>query len=65
MAIGLVIGLFICDADKIIREDGTKVILQKNPSWQSEFKGLWDTLITDWWIILLFPMFFSSNIFYT
>ena len=65
MFIGAVIGLFLCDADKIIREDNTKVILMKNPSWSTELWGLWETLYTAPWILLLFPMFFSSNIFYT
>lgn len=37
----------------------------KNPSWITEFKGLYETLKNEWWIIFLFPFFFSSNIFYT
>jgi hypothetical protein len=57
--------LFLCDADKVQREDGSHVILMKNPSWQSEIVGLWDTLRLSPWIVLLFPMFFASNIFYT
>ena len=65
MCIGLVLGFFMCDADKVIREDGTKVILMKNPSWKTELIGLWETLFKDPWIILLFTMFFVSNIFYT
>lgn len=65
MALGAVIALFLVDADKVIREDNTKVILMKNPTWSSEFKGLWETLFKDSWILLLFPMFFASNIFYT
>lgn len=65
MALGAVICLFLCNADKVIRDDGTKVILMKNPSWKSEFKGLWETLYNEPWILLLFPMFFASNVFYT
>lgn len=65
MFVGAVIALFLCDADKIIREDNTKVILMKNPSWSTELWGLWETLFNAPWILLLFPMFFSSNIFYT
>ena len=65
MFLGLVLAVFITDADKVIREDGTKVILMKNPSWKTEFIGLWETLSLEPWIVLLFPMFFSSNIFYT
>ncbi|KAF5646630.1 DUF895 domain protein [Fusarium tjaetaba] len=65
MAIGAILALMICDADKIVREDNTKVIVMKNPSWSTEIKGLWETLSHTPWVVLLFPMFFSSNIFYT
>jgi hypothetical protein len=37
----------------------------KNPTWVTEFKGLYETLRNEWWIVFLFPAFFSSNIFYT
>ena len=37
----------------------------KNPTWKSEILGLWETFFTDPYIILLFPMFFASNWFYT
>lgn len=36
-----------------------------HPSWKTEFWGLWVALRTDPWIVLLFPMFFASNWFYT
>jgi hypothetical protein len=65
MALGALLALFLVDAGKVIREDHTKVILMKNPSWSGEFIGLWETLYKEPWILLLFPMFFSSNIFYT
>lgn len=65
MFAGAVLALFICNADQVIREDNTKVILMKNPSWKTEIVGLWETLYDAPWILLLFPMFFSSNIFYT
>lgn len=65
MTIGLCLGLFLVNADKVVREDGTKVILMKNASWRTELVGLYETLRDDPWICLLFPMFFASNIFYT
>jgi len=37
----------------------------KNPTWKTEIVGLWETLRTDLYILLLFPMFFASNWFYT
>lgn len=65
MFIGAFLALLLCDADKVQREDGSHVILMKNPSWKSEILGLWETISHDPWIILLFPMFFASNVFYT
>ena len=49
----------------MIRSDGTKVTAPRHPSWKTEFYGLWVALRTDPLIILLFPMFFASNWFYT
>ena len=37
----------------------------KHPSWKSEIFGLWETFLTDPYIIFLFPMFLASNWFYT
>ena len=37
----------------------------KHPTWRTEIVGLWETLRSDAYIILLFPMFFASNWFYT
>ncbi|KAF3765610.1 MFS general substrate transporter [Cryphonectria parasitica EP155] len=65
MFVGAVLALFLCNADRVQREDGSHVILMKNPSWQTEILGLWETLYQDPWIVLLFPMFFASNVFYT
>lgn len=65
MLIGAALAMFIVNADKVIRDDGSKIILMKNPTWQSEFIGLWECISLSPWVIALFPMFFSSNIFYT
>jgi hypothetical protein len=59
--LGSVIGLSIADAKKVIRSDGSRVILMKNPSWKSELVGLWTTLRSEPSVLLLFPMFWSSN----
>lgn len=58
---GAMIGLFICDVKSVVRSDGSKVILMKNPSWKSELIGLWTTLRSEPAVLLLFPMFWSSN----
>lgn len=65
MAFGAVVALLLCNASDVIRTDGSRVVLMKNPSWQSEFAGLWETLRFEPFVVLLFPMFWSSNWFYT
>ncbi|KAK6528907.1 hypothetical protein TWF694_004136 [Orbilia ellipsospora] len=65
MAAGAVLALFLLDSNKIIRKDGSKVISVQHPSWKSEIVGLWEVLLSEPWILLLFPMFFSSNYFYS
>ncbi|KAJ8123732.1 hypothetical protein ONZ43_g384 [Nemania bipapillata] len=65
MFVGAVLALFLVNADDVIREDGSKVIIMKEPTWQSEFYGLWECIHLSPWVVLLFPMFFASNIFYT
>ena len=63
--IGATIPLFMVDPNKMIRTDGTKVTTPRHPSWKVEIYGLWVALRTDPMIIMLFPMFFASNWFYT
>ena len=63
--IGVTIPMLMADPNKMIRTDGTKVTAPRQPSWRTEFYGLYVALKTDPMIILLFPMFFASNWFYT
>ncbi|KAI0344169.1 MFS general substrate transporter [Trametopsis cervina] len=63
--IGVVIPLLMIDPTKMVRSDGTRVIISHRPSWKTEFYSLYIALVTDPWIVLLFPMFFASNWFYT
>ncbi|KAF4627075.1 hypothetical protein G7Y89_g11084 [Cudoniella acicularis] len=65
MFAGACVALLLCNAKDVIRPDGTKVVLMKHPSWQSEFVGLWETLRYEPLVVLLFPMFWSSNWFTT
>lgn len=62
---GAALAWALVDARQVQRSDGSRVVLMKNPSWQSELLGLWETLRTDTWVVFLFPMFFASNWFYT
>lgn len=55
----------LIDAKKVVRSDGSKVILMQHPTWKTELVGLWETLVSDPYVVLLFPMFFASNWFYT
>ncbi|KAF9069244.1 MFS general substrate transporter [Rhodocollybia butyracea] len=64
-AIGIVIPSIMADPKRIIRSDGTKITVPLNPSWKAQLYGLWLVLKTDPMIMLLFPMFFASNWFYT
>jgi len=63
--IGGVLAWTLVDARSVVRSDGSKVILMKQPTWKTELMGLYETLRTDPYVILLFPMFFASNWFYT
>ncbi|KZW00733.1 MFS general substrate transporter [Exidia glandulosa HHB12029] len=69
-AIGTFIPLFMTDPHKMVRSDGSRVqthsrAVVRHPSWKIEFYSLWVALVTDPMILLLFPMFFASNYFYT
>ncbi|RDW79595.1 putative DUF895 membrane protein-1 [Coleophoma cylindrospora] len=65
MFVGAVIALFLCNASDVWREDDTRVVLMKNPTWKTELMGLYETILSEPYIILLFPMFWSSNWFTT
>lgn len=65
MFAGVLLACCLCNAKDVVRDDGSRVIVKKNPSWKSEFRGLWRTLCYEPYVIALFPMFFASNWFYT
>ncbi|KAL5365774.1 major facilitator superfamily domain-containing protein [Aspergillus floccosus] len=64
MAVGFVLAWGLSDSKYVMRKDGSRVIVMKNPTWKSEFIGLYETLISDYYIVLFFPMFLASNWFY-
>ncbi|KAK7688023.1 hypothetical protein QCA50_008393 [Cerrena zonata] len=64
-SMGVAIPFLMADPNKMVRNDGSKVTAPRHPSWRTEFWGLWVALKTDPYIVLLFPMFFASNWFYT
>ena len=62
--IGAGLSWTLVDAKNVVRDDGSKIIVMKHPSWKSEILGLWETFFTDTYILALFPMFIASNWFY-
>jgi hypothetical protein len=65
MFFGAVVALLLCNAKDVVRRDGSKVVLMKHPTFITEFVGLWETLTYEPMVVLLFPMFWSSNWFIT
>ena len=63
--VGACLAFTIAPTKSIVRTDGSTIILMKQPTWKSEFLGMFQTLRSDIWIVLMFPMFFASNWFYT
>ncbi|KAI8804824.1 major facilitator superfamily domain-containing protein [Cladochytrium replicatum] len=63
--IGALIPALLKNPATMVRTDGTKVVVPKGTSWIQEFRGLFKLLRSDPWVILLFPLFFASNFFYT
>ena len=64
-ALGAGLAWCLVSAKSVVRLDGSRIILMKNPTWKSEIRGLWEVFLSDPYIVLLFPMFFASNWFYT
>ncbi|KAG7661845.1 uncharacterized protein J8A68_004644 [[Candida] subhashii] len=65
MCLGSVIAFFLLPMSKVYKADGTKVMSEKHPYWKDELFALGKTLIREPKVLLLFPMFFASNWFYT
>ncbi|KAH7922668.1 MFS general substrate transporter [Leucogyrophana mollusca] len=62
--LGVAMSMLMADPLAVVRTDGTRAVTLRHPSWKSEFRALWTTVAADPMILLLFPMFFSSNFFY-
>jgi hypothetical protein len=65
MFCGMIVPMLMADPKKMYRTDGTKVTTVEHPSWSYEFKSVFIALTTDPAILLLLPMFWASNWFYT
>ena len=58
--LGALLAWCLVDAKHVLRTDGSRVILMKHPTWQTEILGLWEVLRSDSYIVLLFPLFCKS-----
>lgn len=65
MGCGSVIAFFMLPKEKVWRDDGTRIVSKKYPNWKTELFGSFKLLIKEPKILLMFPMFFASNWFYT
>lgn len=63
--LGALLAWTLVDAKDVVRTDGSRIIIMKHPTWKSELWGLVETFKQDPWVAFLFPMFWSSNWFYT
>ncbi|RJE21910.1 DUF895 domain membrane protein [Aspergillus sclerotialis] len=63
--VGALLACFLVPSDRVLRRDDTRVHQVVHPGFKAHIIGLYTTLRTDPWILLLFPMFFASNWFYT
>jgi MFS family permease len=65
MFLGALLALLLLPSKKVIKADGYNVVVRERPTWFGEFFALFKLLKEEPFIILLFPMFWSSNWFYT
>ncbi|SJX65774.1 uncharacterized protein SRS1_16330 [Sporisorium reilianum f. sp. reilianum] len=63
--LGACVAALLMDPAKMVRDDGTRVLVPSQTTWVKEFQGLFVLLRSDPWVLLLFPMFLASNWFYT
>ena len=63
--LGSLAAAVLMDPAKVIRDDGTRVLVPSQTTWAKELQGLFVLLRSDPWVVMLFPMFLASNWFYT
>ncbi|KZV91704.1 MFS general substrate transporter [Exidia glandulosa HHB12029] len=64
-AVGSGITLLLARPTTVRRTDGTLAVVPVSQSWQTEILNVLRTLVTDPAVLLLFPFFAASNLFYT
>ncbi|KAF5013126.1 hypothetical protein FDECE_846 [Fusarium decemcellulare] len=63
--VGCVSSIALCKTRRVIRPDGSTIAVTEQPTWKSELIGVWKVIHSQPAILLLFPLFFASNWFYT
>lgn len=63
--VGCVSSVALCKTERVIRSDGSTIPATRQPTWKSELIGVWKELSSQPALLLLFPLFFASNWFYT
>lgn len=63
--LGALVSALLMSPAKVVRDDGTRVLVPSQTSWAKELQGLFILLKSDPWVVLMFPMFLASNWFYT
>ncbi|KAG0050663.1 hypothetical protein BGZ83_004529 [Gryganskiella cystojenkinii] len=64
MAVGTFIALSLCPPQSVTHSNGDKIQIQKFPTWTGELIAILK-LFLDWRMLVLIPMFLSSNWFYS
>ncbi|KAL1922705.1 uncharacterized protein VTP21DRAFT_10244 [Calcarisporiella thermophila] len=64
MFLGTLLSLLMLPPSRVIRDDGTPVGTAQFPDWRAEVKEI-ARLATNWKLLALAPMCFSSNFYYT
>ncbi|KAG0327577.1 hypothetical protein BG004_002753 [Podila humilis] len=64
MAIGTLISLTLVAPSRITRSNGERIKIQKFPTWSGEVVAILK-LFLDWRMVVMIPMFLSSNWFYS
>ncbi|KAF9920203.1 hypothetical protein BGZ65_011465 [Modicella reniformis] len=64
MGVGTFIALSLASPYKVEHSNGDRILIQDFPTWNGEIKAIFK-LFLDWRMVVLIPMFLSSNWFYS
>ncbi|KAL1924388.1 uncharacterized protein VTP21DRAFT_7423 [Calcarisporiella thermophila] len=64
ISLGVVLTLVLVPPHRVRRRDGSTILLAKHPYWRDELVAI-TKLMTNRRLLLLFPLFFTSNFFYS